>query len=416
MNAIAITPRSNLDANVSIPGSKSCTARALVMAGLTHGTTELLDPADCDDSDHMMNGLRALGVDVTRMGSLVRVDSRGLLPSAEPLFLGNSGTAVRFLTAACATVSGDVVLDGTPRMRERPIVDLVEALRLWGVNATTETGCPPLRVSGTGRFGGHTRVKGSASSQYLSGLLMAAPYATQDVTIGIEGDLVSKPYIDLTIAMMAERGVEATHSNYETFSCTAGQRYRRGTYPIEADASGASYFLAAAGIAGGRVRVRNLTSASHQGDARFAYVLKQMGCVVQEGPDWIEVRGSGSLRGIDIDLNAMPDMAQTLAVTALFADGETRIRNVANLRIKETDRIAATVAELRKLGADAEESDDGMLIHTGALHGAAIDTYDDHRMAMSFAMAGLRIPGVIIRDPGCVSKTFPDFFERFSAL
>ena len=386
------------------------------MAGLTHGVTELLDPADCDDADHMMNGLRALGVKVTRAGSLVCVDSAGLLSSNEPLFLGNSGTAVRFLTAACATVSGEVALDGTPRMRERPIVDLVEALRLWGVKATTETGCPPLRVCGTGRFGGHTRVKGSASSQYLSGLLMVAPYATEDVTIGIEGDLVSKPYIDLTIAMMAERGVEATHCNYKTFSCSAGQRYRPGTYAIEADASGASYFLAAAAVAGGRVRVRNLTSASHQGDAQFAYVLEQMGCSVHEGADWIEVCGSGALRGVDIDLNAMPDMAQTLAVTALFAAGETRIRNVANLRIKETDRIAATVTELRKLGADAEEFDDGMLIRPGHTHAASIDTYDDHRMAMSFAMAGLRIPGVLIRDPGCVSKTFPDFFERFSAL
>ncbi|MCC6488264.1 MAG: 3-phosphoshikimate 1-carboxyvinyltransferase, partial [Candidatus Hydrogenedentes bacterium] len=266
------------------------------------------------------------------------------------------------------------------------------------------------------RFGGHTRVKGSASSQYLSGLLMAAPYATDDVSIAIDGELVSKPYIDLTLAMMAERGVTATHSNYEAFHCTAGQRYRPGAYPIEADASGASYFLAAAAIAGGRVRVRNLTSASHQGDAQFAYVLEKMGCEVEEGPDWIEVRSGGALRGIDVDLNAMPDMAQTLAVTALFAEGETRIRNVANLRIKETDRIAAAVTELRKLGAEAEEFDDGMRIRPGALRAASIDTYDDHRMAMSFAMAGLRIPGVVIRDPGCVSKTFPDFFERFSAL
>ena len=416
MNEITITPRTSLDATVAIPGSKSCTARALVMAGLTRGITELLDPADCDDSDHMMNGLRALGAKVTRTGSRVEVASTGLKPSAEPLFLGNSGTAVRFLTAACATVRGEVVLDGTARMRERPIVDLLDALRAWGVQAATETGCPPVRVSGTGRFGGHTRVKGSASSQYLSGLLMVAPYATDDVSIAIDGDLVSKPYIDLTIAMMAERGVEATHSNYQTFHCVSGQRYRPGVYPIEADASGASYFLAAAAIAGGRVRVRNLTSTSHQGDARFAYVLEQMGCAVEEGPDWIEVRGGGSLHGIDIDLNAMPDMAQTLAVTALFAEGETRIRNVANLRIKETDRIAATVTELRKLGADAEEFDDGLSVHPGGLRGAAIDTYDDHRMAMSFAMAGLRIPGVVIRDPGCVSKTFPDFFERFSAL
>jgi 3-phosphoshikimate 1-carboxyvinyltransferase len=259
-------------------------------------------------------------------------------------------------------------------------------------------------------------VKGTASSQYLSGLLMVAPYATEDVTIAIEGDLVSKPYIDLTLAMMEERGVVATNDEYREFTCAIGQRYRPGDYAIEADASGASYFLAAAAIAGGRVRVRNLTSKSHQGDAQFAYVLEQMGCTVQEGPDWIEVASGAPLKGIDIDLNAMPDMAQTLAVAALFADGETRIRNVANLRIKETDRIAATVNELRKLGAEAEEFEDGLAIRPGAVHGAAIDTYDDHRMAMSFAMAGLKIPGVVINDPGCVSKTFPDFFERFGKL
>jgi len=416
MKEISITPRSTLDATVTIPGSKSCTARALVMAGLTHGLTVLQDPADCDDSEYMMNGLRALGVDVACDGKTVRVDSKGLNPPHEPLFLGNSGTAVRFLAAACATVEGDVIIDGTTRMRERPIVDLIEALGAWGVHAVTETGCPPIRVVGRGSFGGYSTVKGTASSQYLSGLLMVAPYATEPVTIGIEGELVSKPYIDLTLAMMEERGVTATNAGYREFACAIGQRYRPGTYAIEADASGASYFLAAAAIAGGRVRVRNLTSKSHQGDAQFAYVLERMGCTVREGPDWIEVASGGSLKGIDIDLNAMPDMAQTLAVTALFANGETRIRNVANLRIKETDRIAATVMELRKLGTKAEELEDGIVIRPGVLHGAAIDTYDDHRMAMSFAMAGLKIAGVVINDPACVSKTFPDFFERFGKL
>ncbi len=416
MNEKTIATRSGLDATVTIPGSKSCTARALVMAGLTLGVTELQDPADCDDSNYMMDGLRALGVSVECNGSITRVESDGLKPPVKPLFLGNSGTAVRFLAAACATVQGDVIIDGTTRMRERPIVDLIEALGAWGVHAATETGCPPLRVAGRGSFGGYSSVKGTASSQYLSGLLMVAPYATEPVTIGIEGDLVSKPYIDLTLAMMEERGVVAMHRSYTEFACSTGQRYRPGAYAIEADASGASYFLAAAAIAGGRVRIRNLTSKSHQGDAQFAYVLEQMGCSVQEGPDWIEVTSGDSLRGIDIDLNAMPDMAQTLAVTALFAEGETRIRNVANLRIKETDRIAATVTELRKLGADAEELADGIIVRPGALRGAAIDTYDDHRMAMSFAMAGLKIPGVVIKDPGCVSKTFPDFFERFGKL
>jgi 3-phosphoshikimate 1-carboxyvinyltransferase len=245
---------------------------------------------------------------------------------------------------------------------------------------------------------------------------MVAPKAERKVEIHVDGELVSKPYVDLTIAMMAERGVAVENEAYGVFRVSTGQSYGAGRYFIEADASGASYFLAAGAIAGGRVRVRNLSSRSSQGDARFAQVLEQMGCVVREGLDGIEVASSGPLRGIDIDLNAMPDMAQTLAVVALFAEGPTHIRNVANLRIKETDRISATAAELRKLGATVTELADGLVVTPGRLRGAAIDTYDDHRMAMSFAIAGLRIPGVVINHPGCVSKTFPDFFDRFAAL
>ncbi|MBX7258995.1 MAG: 3-phosphoshikimate 1-carboxyvinyltransferase [Candidatus Hydrogenedentes bacterium] len=417
MKSIAITPKTSLDATVSIPGSKSCSARALVMAGLTRGQTVLLEPADCDDTDYMIGGLQGLGVPVTRESGALRVDGRPFAPPASPLFLGNSGTAVRFLAAACATLNGSATLDGTERMRERPILDLVDALRAWGVNADTDTACPPITVQGTGQFGGTTHVRGGASSQYLTGLLLVAPYATTDVVIRIDGELVSKPYVDLTLAMMKERGVHAENKSYSEFRVKSGQEYRPGTYAIEADASGASYFLAAAAIAGGRVRVTNLTSRSHQGDAQFAFVLEQMGCAVDEGPDWIEVRSDKALKAIDIDLNAMPDMAQTLAVTSLFADGTTHIRNVANLRIKETDRISATATELRKLGAIVEEHADGLSITPGeSLRGAAIDTYDDHRMAMSFAMAGLRIPGVVINEPGCVSKTFPDFFSRFGSL
>lgn len=416
MESVAIRPRGPLDAQVTIPGSKSCTARALVMAGLTRGESALLEPADCDDTDYMVAGLRGLGVEIQREGHALRVGGGPLRRPSKPLFLGNSGTAVRFLAAACATVDGEATLDGTPRMRERPIRDLADALALWGVETRSATGCPPLLVRSTGAFGGSTSVKGSASSQYLSGLLMVAPCATRDATIAIDGALVSKPYVDLTIAMMAERGVAVFNEDYHRFHIASGQPYRPGPYAIEADASGASYFFAAAAVAGGRVRVLNLSKASHQGDARFPRVLEQMGCTVTEGPDWIEVAGSGELSGIDVDLNAMPDMAQTLAVTALFATGPTRIRNVANLRIKETDRIAATAAELRKLGAAVHEFDDGLEIVPGKPRAAAIDTYDDHRMAMSFAVAGLRIPGVTIHDPGCVSKTFPDFFARFESL
>lgn len=414
--AIEIAVRRHLDAEVTIPGSKSCSARALVMAGLTRGQAELIGLADCDDTDYMLDGLTALGLRIERNGLDVVVHGRPFTPPKAPLFLGNSGTAVRFLTAACATLDGDVVVDGTARMRERPIADLADALQAWGVGLTAENGCPPVRVRATGHFGGTTRVRGGASSQYLTGLLMVAPRATSATQIEIDGELVSKPYIDLTLAMMAERGVTASHDDYRRFAVPHGQAYAPGAYAIEADASGASYFLAAAAIAGGRVRVLHLAPDSTQGDARFATVLARMGCHVQTGSDWIEVAGNGALKGIDIDLNAMPDMAQTLAVVALFAEGPTTIRNVANLRIKECDRISATAAELRKLGATVEEFPDGLHIVPGALRGAAIDTYDDHRMAMSFAMAGLRIPGVSIRDPECVSKTFRDFFDRFGRL
>ena len=415
--SIEVRPRGPLDASVSIPGSKSCSARALVMAALTHGASTLVEPADCDDTDCMLAGLAAMGIAVERRQNTIVVQGGLLNAPAAPVHLGNSGTAVRFLCAACASMQGEIVLDGTARMRQRPIGDLVDALRGWGVAIeASPTQCPPVRVRSTGQFGGETRIKGSASSQYLSGLLMAAPRAAQDCVIDVDGDLVSKPYIDLTIAMMAERGARANHDNYRRFVVPGRQTYAPGVYPIEADASGASYFLAAAAICGGRVRVANLTRDSHQGDAQFASVLEQMGCRALEGPDWIEVQSGDALHGIDIDLNAMPDMAQTLAVTALFASGPTCIRNVANLRIKECDRISATVTELRKLGATVEEFDDGLRITPGALRGAAIDTYDDHRMAMSFAMAGLRTPGVVINDPQCVSKTFPDFFDRFGAL
>ncbi|MBI5093817.1 MAG: 3-phosphoshikimate 1-carboxyvinyltransferase, partial [Candidatus Hydrogenedentes bacterium] len=292
---VSIIPHGALDASVTIPGSKSCTARALVMAGLTHGNSALVEPADCDDTDCMIAGLTALGVPVTRYSSTspksLVVDGHAFESPLAPMLLGNSGTAMRFLCAACAAMNGEAVLDGGPRMRQRPIGDLVDALQMWGVTVTaSDTQCPPVRVVSSGAFGGRTRIRGGASSQYLSGLLMAAPRANQPCEIEVEGELVSKPYIDLTIAMMAERGVTASHDGYRCFRVACNQVYAPGTYPIEADASGASYFLAAAAIAGGRVRVANLTRKSHQGDAQFASVLERMGCVALEGPDWIEVQ------------------------------------------------------------------------------------------------------------------------------
>ncbi len=416
MNTMEFQPKSNLDAEVMIPGSKSCSARALVMAGLTKGKSVLRELADCDDTDRMLDGLKSLGVDWKRDGNSLYVESEGLKKPGAPLNLGNSGTAIRFLTAACISLKGKVQLDGNERMRQRPISDLTEALKHWGMKCETTSGCPPVDLESTGAFGGTARVSGDVSSQFLSGLLMVAPLATSDCQIIMVSELVSKPYVSMTVKMMAERGVNIVAEGYRSFTVPASQSYTPGDYAIEADASGASYFLAAAAIAGGRVRVTNLGTKTVQGDARFIEVLGQMGCEIELNPDYLEVRGTGTLKGIDIDLNAMPDMAQTLAVTALFAEGPTTIRNVANLRVKETDRITATATEVRKLGATVEEAEDALRITPGPLQGAAIDTYDDHRMAMSFAMAGLRIPGVIINDPECVSKTFPDFFDRFAAL
>jgi 3-phosphoshikimate 1-carboxyvinyltransferase len=416
MNAVEIQPRRQLDATVTIPGSKSCTARALVMAALTRGESTLVEPADCDDTDYLAEGLRGLGLAVEKHAAELVVHGKSFVPPTKPLFLGNSGTAMRFLCAACATLDGSASLDGVERMRQRPIADLLEALNCWGVETDAAQGCPPVTIRSRGTFGGETHVKGSASSQYLTGLLLVAPCAERDVTIRIDGELVSKPYVDLTIAMMAERGVHVENDTYKNFRVKAKQQYKQGNYPIEADASGASYFLAAAAIAGGRVRVKNLNFTSQQGDAQFARILEMMGCHIEGGQDYIEVSSGPKLHGIDIDLNAMPDMAQTLAVVAMFASSPTRIRNVQNLRIKETDRIKAVVTELRKLGAQADEFEDGMTITPGVYTGAAIDTYDDHRMAMSFALAGLCVPGVTIKDPNCVRKTFPDFFDRFAKL
>ncbi|HQE81961.1 MAG TPA: 3-phosphoshikimate 1-carboxyvinyltransferase [Candidatus Hydrogenedentes bacterium] len=416
MQVQEIRPRRNLNAVVSVPGSKSCTARALLMAALTRGVSTLTGTAQGDDAGYMSEGIRALGAELTREKDTVTVKVRRLTPPDTPLYLGNSGTAMRFLTAACASIPGKTVLDGSPRMRERPIEDLANALREWGLDAQTRNGCPPVSIVSTGPYGGTTHIRGSASSQYLSGLLMTAVLANRDAIILVEGELVSKPYVELTIAMMAERGIKTQDEGYSAFRVPCGQRYVPGTYAIEADASGASYFFAAAAIAGGRVRVRNLARASRQGDAQFPWALERMGCKVTAGLDWIEVAGADRLQGLEIDLNAMPDMAQTLAVTALFAEGPTTIRNVANLRIKECDRIEALTRELRKLGASVTEFGDGLRIVPGELRGAEIDTYDDHRMAMSFALAGLRVPGVVIKDPGCVSKTFPDFFDRFETL
>lgn len=418
LDQFAVTPRGPLHAVVRVPGSKSITNRVLLIAALADGSSEITGALASDDTRVMRDALTRLGVRIREEPSAWHVDGvdGGFSAPAEPLIVGNSGTSARFLTAAAALADGPVVIDGNDRMRERPIVDLVDALRALSVPVEIlgVDGCPPVRVGGGGLPGGEVVVDASRSSQYVSALLLAAPYAARDLTIRFRDDVVvSRPYIDLTLQNMRAFGARAEWiEDGAALRIHAGHPYAARRFAIEPDASAAAYPFCAAAIAGGRVRVENIARDSIQADFALLDVLARMGCGVHRGDDFAEVSGPrGRLAAIDVDMNDFPDAVLALAVVALFADGETRIRNVANLRIKETDRLAALESELRKLGADARAGADSLTIRPGALRGAEIATYDDHRMAMAFALAGLRIPGVVILDPGCVSKTWPEYFE-----
>jgi 3-phosphoshikimate 1-carboxyvinyltransferase len=353
---------------------------------------------------------------VGRNGSLAAPDA--------PLFAGNSGTTARFLTAAATLADGPVVIDGSARMRERPIQDLVDALTALGAGVESygapdaRPGCPPVRVLGGGLPGGRAEIDASRSSQYVSAVLLVAPYAERSVDLAFRaGRLVSRPYVDLTLELMRSFGAQAGWSANGGLHVEAKHPYRGRDFAIEPDASAAVYPLCAAAIAGGSVRVTGFPVGSIQADLALLPILERMGCRVARSAEGLEVvAAKGALRGVDVDMNALPDAALALAVVALFAQGPTRIRNVANLRIKETDRLAALEQELRKLGASARAGNDFLEIVPGPLRPAEIDTYDDHRMAMAFALAGLRIPGVAIRDPGCVSKTWPGYFSMLDAL
>ena len=419
---LAIEPADRpVDADVRLPGSKSLTNRALVLAALAQGTSTLEGALWSEDSLVMVDSLRRLGIEVEVDESAERmvVHGRGGTIPAEraELFVGNSGTTARFLAALVALGRGEYVIDGVPRMRERPIQPLLEALQQLGVDAVslTGTGCPPVRVRGGGLRGGTIRMRGDISSQYLSALLMIGPCVPQGLRVELAGDLVSVPYVEMTLAVMADFGVEARHHEFRVFEVPAGQRYRARVYPIEPDASAASYFFALAAATGGRVRILHLGEGSRQGDVHFVDLLEQMGCTVIREPDAITVIGRRPLRGIEVDMNAISDTVPTLAALAPLAEGPVVIRNVQHIRYKETDRIAAVATELRRLGVRVEEFPDGLAIYPGPIQPAVIRTYRDHRMAMSFAVLGCAMPGIIIDDPGCVAKTFPDFFERLAA-
>ena len=406
---------------VRVPGSKSLTNRALIVAALADGPSRLTGVLDSEDTQVMIAALRALGIGVDHDATARMVEIQGCgnkIPAREAdLFVANSGTSLRFLTAMVATGSGRFRLDGTPRMRQRPVADLLQALNGLGADAKSEldTGCPPVVVQASGLDGGYAFVKGDVSSQFLSGLLMALPYAREETSVEVDGILVSKPYIDLTLAVMAEFGVRVENRKFRRFDVRPG-RYTGRTYAIEPDASAASYFFAAAAIGGGTITVEGLGTSALQGDLAFVDLLDHMGCTVVRDRDRTTVTG-GPLRAIDVDMNAISDTVMTMAVVALFAPGITRIRNVAHIRHKETDRIAAVATELRKLGATVDEKPDGLVIIPPAqITPARIHTYDDHRMAMAFALAGLKAPGVTILDPGCVRKTYPEFWQDLATI
>lgn len=419
LEAIEVQPRAAIRGSIRPPGSKSITNRALVCAALARGRSTLTGALDSEDTQVMIDCLGRLGIDVQvrdAATTLIVDGCGGEIPARDAMLLvRNSGTTIRFLTAMVTLGHGLFKLDGIERMRQRPIGDLLDALNQLGAEAKSEAGngCPPVVVHAAGLRGGKAVVRGDISSQYLSGLLMAAPYADQDVTLEVEGELVSKPYVEMTLRGMASFGVTVPSGDLKRFTIPGRQMYQATEYAIEPDASAASYFWGAAAVTGGEITVEGLTHDALQGDVAFVDCLAQMGCDVQESAGGITVRG-GLLRGIEVDMNAISDTVQTLGVVALFAEGPTTIRGVAHIRHKETDRIGDLARELRKLGATVTEFEDGLRIEPpaeGGLRGAEIDTYNDHRMAMSLALAGLRVPGVVIRDPGCTVKTYPRFFE-----
>lgn len=397
------------------------TNRALIVAALAEGQSTLTGALDSEDTRVMLDSLSRLGIKVQHdpeTATIYLVGCKGRVKAASAdLFIANSGTSLRFLTALVATGRGTYRLDGTPRMRQRPVADLLQALNGLGSDARSElgTGCPPVVVKADGLDGGFAFVKGDVSSQFLSGLLMALPHAKGPTTVEVEGTLVSRPYVEMTISVMEAFGVQAVNRNARRFNVEPG-RYQGRPYRIEPDASAASYFFAAAAITGGRVTVEGLGSGSIQGDLKFIDVLEHMGCAVERGRDATTVVG-GPLRGVDVDMNAISDTVMTLAAVALFAPGMTRIRNVGHIRHKETDRLAAVATELRKLGATVDEQADDLIIFPPeTITPAKIATYDDHRMAMAFALVGLKAERVTVLDPGCVAKTYPGFWDDLTKL
>lgn len=418
-----IRARRSVSGIVSIPGSKSMTHRALIAAGLAEGQSRIKNFLACEDTLFTLNALRELGVSIFHNGEEMTVVGIGgrFAPSSgiKAIHLGNSGTSFRLLLSTLALSNGHYLLTGTPRMQKRPIGGLVQALNNMGVEAwcTGGEGLPPVYVKANGIRGGKTEIGGEQSSQYLSSLLLAGPYAESRVEIEVKGELVSRPYVDLTLDVMGQFGVRVVRDGYGRFNIHAGQGYKACDLTIEGDISSASYFWAAAAVTGGTVETKIIRPfTTKQGDISFLGILEQMGCSVDRRADRVIMRGK-SLTGIDADMSSMPDMVPTLATIALFAKGKTTIRGVAHLRHKESDRLASIALELGKMNGHAEESPDGLIVHGGnPLSGAVVDPHDDHRIAMSLAVIGLMVPGVKIKNERCVNKSFPNFWDLWDGI
>lgn len=415
-----------VNAVIEVPGSKSITQRAMIAAALARGESRLEGALKSEDTELLASALGKLGIEIEWYGAGLGIKSSGVIgPGGDfqqplELYMGNNGTGIRLLTSLVCLGSGYYLLTGTKRMEERPIAPLLEALRPWGakISCVKGTNSPPVLVDADGLTGGDTVIDGSLSSQYISSLLLISSYLKAASRICVKGQLVSRPYVDITLAVMRSFGASVEEAVWQDMPCFEVQpgAYNAMNYAVEGDASSASYFWAAAAVTGGRVTVSNIASHALQGDAAFADILGRMGCEVTKNENGVTVAGPelGGLKGIDIDMGKWPDVAPTLAVVAAFARGTTRISGIHHLRIKETDRIAAVATELKRMGAVVHELEDGLIIEgSEPLHGAEIKTYNDHRMAMAFAVAGLKVPGVVISNPDCVVKSFPDFWEKW---
>lgn len=422
MEQLTLQPISHVNGTITIPGSKSLSNRILLLAALAEGQTKISNLLDSDDVNHMLNALKQMGIQWERVGEseVIVTGGAGPLPQRDgiELFLGNAGTAMRPLTAALCLGQGEVTLTGEPRMYERPIGDLIDALKPLGaqVEYLKDENYPPLKIQAGSLKGGKVSIRGNISSQFLTALLMSAPLLESPLEIEVEGELVSKPYIDITLDVMSKFGVEVENNNYQSFRVEPAVYQSPQEIFVEGDASSASYFLTAAAICGGTVRVYGVGTESVQGDTQYAHVLEQMGAKVLWGPNFIEVT-RGELRGVDVDCNHIPDAAMTICSAALFAEGPTAIRNIYNWRVKETDRLNAMATELRKVGAEVVEGEDYIeIIPPQQIKHAEIDTYDDHRIAMCFALSAMGGSPMTINDPKCTSKTFPTFFEVLKTI